>query len=142
MKNCIIAQSGGPTVAINASLAGVISGILKSNTFDTVYGSLNGITGILDNRLINLSRIFGKNNTECINLSNDSGDTPDMLERLIMTPAMYLGSCRFKLPEIESNRELYEQIFAILEEYDIKAFFYIGGNDSMDTIMKLSDYAM
>ena len=141
MKNCIIAQSGGPTVAINASLAGVISGILKSNTFDTVYGSLNGITGILDNRLINLSRIFGKNNTECINLSNDSGDTPDMLERLIMTPAMYLGSCRFKLPSPEADSAIYEQIFAFFEKNEIAAFFYIGGNDSMDTVDKLSAYA-
>lgn len=60
MKNCIVAQSGGPTVAINASLAGVISGVLKSKEYDTVYGSLNGITGILDNRLLNLSEIFAE----------------------------------------------------------------------------------
>ena len=78
MKNCIVAQSGGPTVAINASLAGVISGVLNSQEYDIVYGSLNGITGILNNRLLNLSEIFAEGKP--------------MLDKLIMTPAMYLGS--------------------------------------------------
>lgn len=127
MKNCIVAQSGGPTVAINASLAGVISGVLNSTTYDIVYGSLNGITGILENRLLNLSSIFEKDTS--------------LLDQLVMTPAMYLGSCRYKLPSIQEKPEVYEKIFAFFEEKEIAAFFYIGGNDSMDTVDKLSAYA-
>ena len=127
MKNCIVAQSGGPTVAINASLAGVISGVLNSQEYDIVYGSLNGITGILNNRLLNLSEIFAEGKP--------------MLDKLVMTPAMYLGSCRYKLPTAEANPEVYESIFDFFEEKEIAAFFYIGGNDSMDTVDKLSAYA-
>ena len=98
MKNCIVAQSGGPTAAINASLAGVISGVLKSKEYDTLYGALNGITGILDNRLLNLSEIFSQEAT--------------MIDRLILTPAMYLGSCRYKLPNYTDDTAVYERIFA------------------------------
>ena len=127
MKNCIVAQSGGPTVAINASLAGVISGVLNSQEYDIVYGSLNGITGILDNRLLNLSEIFAEGKS--------------MLDKLIMTPAMYLGSCRYKLPTADAQPSVYEAIFRFFEEKEIAAFFYIGGNDSMDTVDKLSAYA-
>lgn len=134
MKNCIVAQSGGPTVAINASLAGVISGMFKSSQYDTVYGSLNGITGILDNRLLNLSKVFGK--------ADPATDIDqNMLDSLIMTPSMYLGSCRFKLPSYEADPHIYEKIFRFFEEKEIAAFFYIGGNDSMDTVDKLSAYA-
>lgn len=132
MKNCIVAQSGGPTVAINASLAGVISGVIKSSHFDTVYGSLNGITGILDNRLLNLSELFGTDN---------SAINQQMIDSLVMTPSMYLGSCRFKLPSYEAEPAVYEQIFRFFEEKEIAAFYYIGGNDSMDTVDKLSAYA-
>ena len=127
MKNCIVAQSGGPTVAINASLAGVISGVLNSSEYDIVYGSLNGITGILDDRLLNLSEIFAEGKP--------------MLDKLVMTPAMYLGSCRYKLPKREADPAIYESIFRFFEEKEIAAFFYIGGNDSMDTVDKLSAYA-
>jgi len=127
MKNCIVAQSGGPTVAINASLAGVISGVLNSQEYDIVYGSLNGITGILNNRLLNLSEIFAEGKP--------------MLDKLVMTPAMYLGSCRYKLPTAEAEPEVYESIFDFFEAKEIAAFFYIGGNDSMDTVDKLSAYA-
>lgn len=127
MKNCIVAQSGGPTVAINASLAGVVSGVLNSQEYDIVYGSLNGITGILDNRLLNLSEIFAEGKP--------------MLDKLVMTPAMYLGSCRYKLPTAEAQPDIYEKIFRFFEEKEIAAFFYIGGNDSMDTVDKLSAYA-
>ena len=83
-KNCMVAQSGGPTVAINASLAGVIDGVMRSDMYDTVYGSLNGITGILNNDLTNLSELMQQNS--------------EYLDRLKVTPAMYLGSCRYKLP--------------------------------------------
>ncbi|MBQ4283631.1 MAG: 6-phosphofructokinase [Lachnospira sp.] len=127
MKNCIVAQSGGPTVAINASLAGVISGVMNSSEYDIVYGSLNGITGILNNRTLNLSEIFAEGKP--------------MLDRLITTPAMYLGSCRYKLPTADADPAVYENIFRFFEEKEIAAFFYIGGNDSMDTVDKLSAYA-
>lgn len=127
MKNCIVAQSGGPTVAINASLAGVISGVINSAEFDTVYGSLNGITGILNNRILNLSELFKEGKP--------------MLDKLVMTPAMYLGSCRYKLPSAEAEPAVYEQIFSFFEANEIAAFFYIGGNDSMDTVDKLAAYA-
>ena len=127
MKNCIVAQSGGPTVAINASLAGVISGVFNSQEYDTVYGSLNGITGILDNRLLNLSDLFVEGKP--------------MLDRLIMTPSMYLGSCRYKLPTADADPQIYETIFRFFAEKEIAACFYIGGNDSMDTVDKLSAYA-
>ena len=125
-KNCIVAQSGGPTAAINASLAGVVSGVMKSNKFDICYGSLNGITGILNNTLVELSK---------------TAEQPGFIEQLTISPAMYLGSCRFKMPEASANEEIYKQIFACFEELNIGAFFYIGGNDSMDTVLKLSNYA-
>ena len=125
-KNCIVAQSGGPTVAINASLAGVVAGVLASNEFDTCYGSLNGITGIWNNSFINLT---------------EKASTEGFIEQLKVSPAMYLGSCRHKLPDIEKDPEIYKTIFARFDEMDIKAFFYIGGNDSMDTVLKLSEYA-
>lgn len=124
--NCIVAQSGGPTVAINASLAGVVAGVLASEKYDICYGSLNGITGIWNNSIINLSEKANKDG---------------FLEQLSMSPAMYLGSCRHKLPNIEKDESIYQKIFACFNELNIKAFFYIGGNDSMDTVLKLSEYA-
>ncbi len=125
MKNCIVAQSGGPTVAINSSLAGVIYGVMNSKKYDTIYGSLNGITGILNNNIINLSDIFNKKS----------------LDNLKTTPAMYLGSCRYKLPSLEKEPQVFENIFNFFKDHEIEAFFYIGGNDSMDTVDKLSAYA-
>lgn len=126
MKNCIVAQSGGPTVAINASLAGVIKGALDHPEFEHVYGALNGITGILDERFLDLTDTFGNN---------------ENLELLKHTPAMYLGSCRYKLPKLEDDKAPYELIFKVFEKMNVGAFFYIGGNDSMDTVDKLSAYA-
>lgn len=125
-KNCIVAQSGGPTVAINASLAGVIRGVLDSSKFDTCYGSINGITGIWNNTFINLT---------------EEAQKEGFLDSLMLTPAMYLGSCRHKLPSVDADPEIYKTIFARFDEMNIKAFFYIGGNDSMDTVLKLSEYA-
>lgn len=127
LKNCMVAQSGGPTVAINASLAGVIEGVSSSSMYDTIYGSLNGITGILNNHLLNLTDLMNEN--------------PDYLERLAKTPAMFLGSCRYKLPDYMDDDSPYVFIFKQFEDYNIDAFFYIGGNDSMDTVLKLSGYA-
>lgn len=125
IQNCMVAQSGGPTVAINASLAGVIKG--AAGCYGTVYGSVNGILGILNEHYLNLSEIM------------ESDD--NALERLIHTPAMYLGSCRFKLPDFMDDDSSYNYIFKQFEKLNIGAFFYIGGNDSMDTADKLSRWA-
>jgi 6-phosphofructokinase 1 len=123
-RNCIVAQSGGPTAAINASLAGVISEVIAGGNYDKIYGSLHGIQGVLKEHFIDLS---------------DKDES--FIHALIKTPAMYLGSCRFKLPDKKDDKSMYERIFHKFKEMDISAFFYIGGNDSMDTVAKLSDYA-
>lgn len=122
----MVAQSGGPTVAINASLAGVIAGVRQSGKYDVCYGAINGILGILNERYLNLTEVV-----------NDD----EKLERLKVTPAMYLGSCRHKLPNYKDDDSPYVFIFNQFAKMNIKAFFYIGGNDSMDTVLKLSDYA-
>lgn len=124
--NVIVGQSGGPTAAINSSLAGVYR-TSKDRGAKKVYGMLHGIQGLMQERYIDLS--------EYIQTELDA----ELLKR---TPAAFLGSCRYKLPEIHENQEVYEKIFAILNKLDIEAFIYIGGNDSMDTIKKLSDYAI
>ncbi len=123
--NVIVGQSGGPTSVINSSLAGVFK-TAKDRGANKVYGMLHGIKGLLDKQYVDLSETL--NSTMAI----------DLLKR---TPSSYLGSCRFKLPEITKDKTTYEKIFEILNELNIKYFFYIGGNDSMDTIQKLSDYA-
>ena len=125
--NCIVAQSGGPTVAINASLAGVIDGVKKNSTFTRVYGAIHGIQGVLDDNLMDLSLMA-------------LAKYP-MVTTLELSPAMYLGSCRYKLPDFHDDPEPYEIIFNRFEKYNIGAFFYIGGNDSMDTVHKLTKYA-
>lgn len=124
-KNAIVGQSGGPTAVINASLAGVFEAA-KNRGADTVYGMTHGVAGLLNNDIVNLSKIL---------------DTSLEIELLKRTPSSFLGSCRYKLPHFEETTEPYEKIFSILKSLDIQYFFYIGGNDSMDTIMKLSDYA-
>lgn len=124
--NVIVGQSGGPTAAINSSLAGVYR-TAKDRGAKKVYGMLHGIQGLMEEKYIDLSE----------HITNDLD--AELLKR---TPAAYLGSCRYKLPEIHENREVYEKIFEILDKLDIEAFIYIGGNDSMDTIKKLSDYAI
>ncbi len=126
-NNCMVAQSGGPTVAINASLAGVIQGVLDSTEYDICYGAVNGILGILNENYINLTQRIQEDGCS--------------IEKLQITPAMYLGSCRHKLPDFQVDEAPYQFIFEQFAKYDIKAFFYIGGNDSMDTVLKLSDYA-
>lgn len=124
--NVIVGQSGGPTAAINSSLAGVYR-TAKDRGAKKVYGMLHGIQGLLKERYIDLSE----------HITNELD-----VELLKRTPAAYLGSCRYKLPEIHKNRDVYEKIFEILNKLEIEAFIYIGGNDSMDTIKKLSDYAI
>ena len=124
MKNVIVGQSGGPTSVINSSLLGVFK-TAKDRGADIVYGMVHGIKGLLDRDIVDLSAQI-KNDLDM-----------DLLKR---TPSSFLGSCRYKLPDIEGNEETYDKIFSILNELEIYAFFYIGGNDSMDTIKKLSDY--
>ncbi len=125
--NAVVGQSGGPTSAINATLSGVIRGALEAiNAIDTVYGMRNGIDGFLSENLVNLTERFT--------------DTAE-LASLELTPAAALGSCRRKLKDPDTDKETYEKIFEILRKYNIRYFFYIGGNDSMDTVLKLSKYA-
>ena len=127
MRNCLVAQSGGPTVAINSSLAGVIQGAIDSKKFDKVYGSLNGVQGLLNGCLMDL--------TEKVE------QVPMFIELLKKSPSMYLGSCRYQLPDYTEDDAPYAYIFNKFETYEIDAFFYIGGNDSMDTVDKLNTYA-
>lgn len=124
MKNLLVGQSGGPTSVINASLAGVIKNSLSADEIDCVFGTLNGIDGILNENIISLNHFNDEN-----------------IELLKQTPASYLGSCRKKLPEPEEDEKIYEKIFKIFEKNNIGYFFYIGGNDSMDTVKKLSAWA-
>lgn len=124
--NIVVGQSGGPTVAINASLLGVYKQAMKSDKVSTVFGTVNGIEGIINDHLVNL---------------NEQLDTNAKMELLKVTPSTALGSCRYKLPDVSKDPEVFEKIFATLKKHDIGAFFYIGGNDSMDTVDKLSKYA-
>ena len=123
-KNAIVGQSGGPTSVINASLAGVFESC-KSRGADIVYGMCNGVAGLLEERVVDLSTLL----------------TDDLdIELLKRTPSSFLGSCRYKLPDWHTDEAVYKKLFAILEKLDIGYFFYIGGNDSMDTIGKLAEY--
>lgn len=124
--NAVVGQSGGPTAAINATLAGVVRGALECEYIGKIYGMKNGIEGLLQRRLIDLSEIL---------------DTEEKIRSLERTPAAALGSCRLKLPSVEKDASVYEKIFEIFSEYDIRYFFYIGGNDSMDTAAKVSKFA-
>ncbi len=126
MGNVIVGQSGGPTAVINSSLAGVYK-TARDRGAKTVYGMLHGVQGLLEERVVDLSKQIR------------SDLDIDLLKR---TPSSFLGSCRYKLPEIKDDQDVYDKIFAILDKLEIEYFFYIGGNDSMDTIKKLSDYAI
>ncbi len=124
MPNCIIAQSGGPTSVINSSVVGLIKANEEFKVYDKIYGGLNGIEGILNKNIIDLS-----------------STTNQELEEFKYTPSSGLGSCRYKMKNIEDSTEEYDKILEILQDLDIKTFFYIGGNDSMDTTAKLGKYA-
>ncbi len=119
----IIGQSGGPTSVINSSLAGAIEFAINSEKIDKVYGMINGIEGLFEENIICLSDIFQT--------------MPQEIHRLKHSPAMFLGSCRYKLSH---TKEEYDRLLKILDKYDIGYFIYIGGNDSMDTVEKLSRY--
>lgn len=124
-KNLIVGQSGGPTAVINGSLCGVIrEGKRQSDSIGHLYGMINGIEGFLNGRVLDIKTEISETELNLIHT----------------TPGAYLGSCRYKLPE-DFNDPVYKALFQKFEEYDIGYFFYIGGNDSMDTVSKLSRYA-
>lgn len=124
-KNVIVGQSGGPTAVINASLYGVVyEALMQKEQIGTVYGMINGIEGFLADTIMDMNSV------------EQSGE----LELIKTTPGSFLGSCRYKLPE-DLNDDVYPLLFKKFEEYSIGYFFYIGGNDSMDTVSKLSRYA-
>ncbi|MCR5718522.1 MAG: 6-phosphofructokinase [Oscillospiraceae bacterium] len=123
--NIAIAQSGGPTCAINASLVGVFRQGLLTEKIDAIFGSVNGIEGMIGDELINLKSILRTN---------------EDLELLRQTPSTMLGSCRYKLPDAETDPTVYEKILHTLQTHRIDIMIYIGGNDSMDTVVKLSSY--
>lgn len=125
MFNVAVAQSGGPTAAINASLTGVFNGAEQEAQVDEIYGAENGIEGIINDRLLNLRSIL-----------MDEHDK----QLLMTTPSTILGSCRFKLKDWHEDDSDYRKIAETFSRHNIRAFFYIGGNDSMDTVMKLHSY--
>lgn len=124
-RNLLTAQSGGPTCAINATLSGIFSQAMIQDEIGHIYGGQNGIEGILQKKIVNLSKYI-KNTMD--------------LDKLSQTPAAALGSCRFRLPNPEDDETLFERLIEIFHKYDIGYFIYIGGNDSMDTTDKISRY--
>lgn len=125
MKNLLVAQSGGPSAAINATLCGVVEKCLADRAIDKVYGAKNGIMGVLSERFIELQDVLAD---------------PHSLQLLCQTPSSALGSCRMKLSDWQENTFEYEKIVSIFRKYNISYFIYIGGNDSMDTVHKLAEY--
>lgn len=122
MGNCLVAQSGGPTAVINASLAGVIRANQLNPVYDHVYGGLHGIEGVLEGKLYDLTDL--------------SGHEIDLLKQ---SPSSALGTCRYKLKR--GNDTDFERLVKVMDEHDIEVMFYIGGNDSMDTVDALSEWA-
>ena len=119
MRNLLVAQSGGPTSAINATIAGVIMEAHASDQVDTIYGAVNGIKGVLEERFVNLSeKVPGE----------------DELEILCQTPAAALGSCRVKLKNPAEDDSQFQEVIRIFRKHEIMYFIYAGGNDSMDTV--------
>jgi 6-phosphofructokinase 1 len=125
MKNLLIAQSGGPTAAINATLAGILQAVSLTQKVDTVYGARHGIDGAINGWLVDLNGLVK--------------DTKAM-DTLTYTPSSALGTCRHKMNDWRKDDTAYKKIVANFEKYQIKYFVYIGGNDSMDTVHKLSEY--
>ena len=120
---CIIGQSGGPTSVINASAYGVIRTALDNEAITKVYGAEHGIKGVLNDRLFDMS-------------AEDAGE----LENLLYTPSSALGSCRYKIADPDVDDTDFKRILEIFKKYDVRYFFYNGGNDSMDTCNKISKY--
>ena len=125
MKNLLVAQSGGPSAAINATLVGVVEKGLADQRIGKIYGAKNGIMGILTDKLIELDEVLAD---------------PAALQLLCQTPSSALGSCRMKLSHWEESTFEYDKIIRLFRKYDIGYFVYIGGNDSMDTVHKLASF--
>ena len=121
--NCIIGQSGGPSSVINASAYGVIKTALESEFIPVVYGANHGIRGVLDDRLMIMNE-----------------EDPEELARMLYTPSSLLGSCRYKIADPDADDTDFKRILEIFQKYDVRYFFYNGGNDSMDTCNKISKY--
>ena len=120
---CVIGQSGGPSSVINASAYGVIKTALENENITTVYGAHHGIKGVLNDELMIMDQ-----------------EDPAELERLLYTPSSALGSCRYKIADPDEDETDYKRILEIFRKYDVRYFFYNGGNDSMDTCAKVSRY--
>ena len=120
---CIIGQSGGPTSVINASAQGVIQTALKADCITRVLGAAHGIKGVLDDKLYDMGQ-----------------EDPAELDLLKYTPSSALGSCRYKLADPDKDDTDYKRILEIFQKYNVRYFFYNGGNDSMDTCNKISKY--
>ncbi|MBO5975604.1 MAG: 6-phosphofructokinase, partial [Oscillospiraceae bacterium] len=120
---CIIGQSGGPTAVINASAYGAIRAGLDSDVITNVYGAAHGIKGVLDDKLYDMSQ-----------------EDPAELKLMLNTPSSELGSCRYKIADPDKDDTDYKRILEIFKKYDVRYFFYNGGNDSMDTCNKISKY--
>ncbi|HYE67823.1 MAG TPA: diphosphate--fructose-6-phosphate 1-phosphotransferase, partial [Anaerovoracaceae bacterium] len=120
---CLIGQSGGPTSVINASALGCIEAALKSENVTRVYGAAHGIKGVLNDRLYDMNL-----------------EDPKELELMRYTPSSVLGTCRYKLKDFLVDDEDYRRILEVFQKYDIRFFFYNGGNDSMDTCSKISSF--
>ena len=120
---CIFGQSGGPTAVINASAYGVLKTALESDAITNVYGAAHGIRGVLDDRLYDIGQ-----------------EDPDELSLLLHTPSSELGSCRYKMADPDTDDTDYRRILEIFQKYNVRYFFYNGGNDSMDTCNKISKY--
>jgi ATP-dependent phosphofructokinase / diphosphate-dependent phosphofructokinase len=122
--NAVVAQSGGPTAVINASVCGVVQEALGSGKIGKVYGAINGILGVLQEELFDIG-----------------GEGAEKVDDLKRCPAAAFGSCRYKLKSLDENRADYERILEVFQAQDIRYFFYSGGNDSMDTCDKVNKLA-
>ncbi len=123
LGSCIFGQSGGPTAVINASAYGVIKAALEAEEITKVYGASHGILGVLEDKLYVMDE-----------------EDPEELKRLLHTPSSELGSCRYKIADPEVDDTDYKRILEIFKKYNVRYFFYNGGNDSMDTCNKISRY--
>ena len=126
MKNIMIAQSGGPTAVINTSLAGILDAAFASDEVGEVYGGIHGIQGIIEGNVISMTEAFKGND--------------EKLKRLYYTPDMYLRTCRYKLKNPDEDSSDYDKILETFKKYGIGIFIYIGGNDSMDTVARMSEF--
>jgi 6-phosphofructokinase 1 len=118
--NCLVAQSGGPTAVINASVAGVVAEALNHNCIEEVYGGLNGVLGIINEEFVDLA-----------------AESQQQIRALRHTPGAALGTCRYKL----KKQQDFDRVLEVFKTHNIRYFFYCGGNDSQDTADKISKLA-